>query len=62
MMIRYDKNGPIIESINAYGASNRPDSPHFTDQMKLYVDHKLKPMTLDKKKIYAEAEKIYHPE
>ena len=62
MMIRYDKDGPIIESINAYGASNRPDSPHYTDQMELYVKHGLKPMTLNKEKIYKEAESIYHPE
>ncbi|MFT5901480.1 MAG: acyl-homoserine-lactone acylase, partial [Bacteroidia bacterium] len=43
------------------GASSRPDSPHYTDQMQLYADQETKEMTLDKAKIMAEAESIYHP-
>ncbi|MGB3712200.1 MAG: acylase [Erythrobacter sp.] len=32
-------------SIQPFGsATTRPDSPHFTDQMQLYVDHRLKPV------------------
>ncbi len=32
-------------SIQPFGAaSTRPQSPHYTDQMKLFVDHKLKPV------------------
>lgn len=32
-------------SIQPFGAATtRPDSPHYTDQMQLYVDHKLKPV------------------
>ncbi|MDE1467023.1 acylase [Aurantiacibacter sp. D1-12] len=33
------------ESIQPFGAAaTRPDSPHYTDQMQLYVDHELKPV------------------
>lgn len=60
-LVHFDKNGTHIESVTAYGASNKPTSPHYTDQMKLYVNHQLKPMTFDKKEIYSKAEKIYHP-
>lgn len=33
------------ESVQPFGAAiTRPESPHFADQMQLYVDHKLKPV------------------
>ncbi len=60
-LVRYSKDKVEIESVHAYGASAKPDSPHYTDQMKLFVDQKLKPMTLDKQEIYKNAERIYHP-
>lgn len=50
-----------IETINCYGASNRPDSPHYNDQMELYVNQKTKVMTLDKAQILKEATQTYHP-
>ena len=50
-----------IETILPYGNSNNKDSSHFTDQMEMYVDKKLKSMTLDKKKIFEEAVRIYNP-
>lgn len=35
----------VSRSIQPFGsASTRPASPHYTDQMKLFVDHKLKPV------------------
>jgi acyl-homoserine-lactone acylase len=60
-LVRFTKDGPIIESINTYGASARKNSPHYTDQMEMYVKQQTKPMTLNKKEVYATAEKIYHP-
>lgn len=60
-LVRYSKDTVEIESVNAYGASAKPNSPHYTDQMQMFVDQKLKPMTLDKAKIYKDAERIYHP-
>lgn len=60
-MVRFTKNGPIIESLNVYGASARKDSPHYTDQMEMYVKQQTKKMTLDKATIYQEAVKKYNP-
>ena len=60
-LVRFSKDGPEIETINAFGASAKPDSPHYTDQMKMYVKQQLKPMTLDKEKVLQEAVRIYHP-
>ena len=45
-----------------YGASSKPESPHYTDQMEMFVNKELKPMTLDKEEIYKNAAKIYHPQ
>ncbi len=56
------KDGDVkIETLHPFGASTRPESPHYTDQMQLYADQQTKSMTLDKAKIMAEAEAIYHP-
>lgn len=41
-LVRFTKDGPIIESINVYGASARKDSPHYTDQMEMYVKQQTK--------------------
>jgi acyl-homoserine-lactone acylase len=63
VLVDFDETGkPRIETINAFGASNRPDSPHYTDQMELWATQKTKPMTLDKVEIYKSAESVYHPE
>jgi acyl-homoserine-lactone acylase len=60
--VRYPKAGlPLIESINAFGASTHPDSPHFRDQMDMFMQQKTKSMTLDKQKVLQTAERIYHP-
>ena len=60
--VRYSEEGVQIESINAYGASARPDSPHYTDQMQRFTSQELKPMTLDKEAVLDEALRVYHPE
>jgi acyl-homoserine-lactone acylase len=61
MMCQYNKAGVEIETIHSYGASAKPNSPHYTDQMELFVSKGFKPMTLDKQTIYANAESITHP-
>lgn len=60
-LVRYSKDTVEIETVNAFGASSRIGSPHSTDQMQMFVDQKLKPMTLNKEDIYKTAERIYHP-
>ncbi len=59
--VQYTDEGVKIESVHPFGASNKPESPHYTDQMPLYVDHKLKEMTLDKEKIMEAAVEVYNP-
>lgn len=60
-LVRFTKEGPTIESINVYGASARKESPHYTDQMGMYVKQETKTMTLNKAIVYQQAVKNYHP-
>ena len=63
MFVRFAKDGlPKIETINMYGSSSHPESKHFDDQVEMYLQQKTKPMTLDKKEIYKNAERVYHPQ
>ena len=60
--VRYPKIGlPIIESVNTFGASSIPGSPHYKDQMTMFQNQQTKPMTLDKQEVLKKAEKVYHP-
>lgn len=62
MFVRFPHEGlPVIETVNMYGASAQPGNKHFNDQIPLYLNQQTKPMTLDKKKVYEKAERIYHP-
>jgi acyl-homoserine-lactone acylase len=61
-LVRFSKDKlPQIETINAYGASNHADSPHYTDQMQRFVNQQTKPMTLDKTEVLRDAVRTYHP-
>ncbi len=61
-LVRYPKNGlPIIESVNTFGASSHPGSPHYKDQMTMFQNQQTKPMNLDKKEVLKKAERVYHP-
>ncbi|MBI5858207.1 MAG: penicillin acylase family protein [Sphingobacteriales bacterium] len=62
--VRYPKDGslPKIESVNTFGASMNPASPHFKDQMMMFQNQQTKHMTLDKAEVLRTAEKIYHPQ
>lgn len=60
-LVRYSKQGVELETVHAYGASAKPNSPHYNDQMEMFVNKQLKPMTLDKKIIYQYSERVYHP-
>lgn len=63
MLVRWDKAGRVeSESIQPYGAAtNRPDSPHYTDQMKLFVDQKFKPVHFEWADALAHAKRHYRP-
>jgi len=61
-LVRFSKEGPEIETINPYGASANPESPHYTDQMELFVQQKRRKMTLDKETVLKQAVRTYHPQ
>ncbi|MEL6238170.1 MAG: acylase [Pseudomonadota bacterium] len=47
-------------SVQPFGqAITRPDSPHYTDQMQLYVDHELKPVHFWREDVNANAKQRY---
>jgi acyl-homoserine-lactone acylase len=58
---KFSNEGTVIRTINAFGASSMKNSPHYTDQMELFINEKTKPMTLDKNENFKNAVKIYHP-
>ncbi|MGZ8523082.1 MAG: penicillin acylase family protein [Chitinophagaceae bacterium] len=61
-LVRYPKNRlPIIESVNTFGASSHPGSPHYKDQMTMFQKQQTKKMTLDKREVLDKAERVYHP-
>lgn len=60
-LVRYSEKGVEIESIHSYGASAKASSPHYTDQMSLFVKDSLKVMTLDREKVFEQAKRIYSP-
>lgn len=61
MLINWDKAGHVSsQSIQPYGAAtNRPDSPHYTDQMKLFVEHRFKPVHFEASDLAKHAERAY---
>jgi acyl-homoserine-lactone acylase len=61
-LVRFTPDGPIIESVSPYGTSNKPESKHYDDQMELFLNKKLKSMSMNKETILKEAERIYHPQ
>jgi acyl-homoserine-lactone acylase len=52
---------PRAYSINAYGQSNDPDSPHHTDQLQMFVDHEMKPVRFTEGDIRANLIRSYRP-
>lgn len=61
MLINWDKAGRVSsQSIQPYGAAtNRPDSPHYTDQMKLFVEHRFKPVHFEASDLANHARRAY---
>jgi len=60
-LVRFNQNGPVLESIISYGNSDNPDSEHYTDQMDLYSKFETKKMIFDKEQVYKDAKRIYNP-
>jgi acyl-homoserine-lactone acylase len=63
MLVRWDKAGNVLsESIQPYGsATNRPASPHYTDQMALFTAQKFKPVHFEWADAVRHAKQRYRP-
>ena len=61
-LVKFTKAGPEIHSISPFGASSDPKSPHYNDQMEMFVKERLKKMSLKKEEVYRSAENVYHPD
>jgi acyl-homoserine-lactone acylase len=61
MLVKYSGSSVEVETVLPYGNSNNPSSPHYTDQMRLYIEKKTKSMTLDREVIYSNADSVYNP-
>ncbi|MFT6686125.1 MAG: acyl-homoserine-lactone acylase [Bacteroidia bacterium] len=58
----YGEDGlELVETINCFGASANEGSPHYTDQMQLFVDKKLKSISMDKDENLKKATQAYRP-
>ena len=58
----YDKDGlERIETVNCFGSSANEDSPHYTDQMEMFVNKELKQVYFAKEKNLRRALQTYHP-
>jgi acyl-homoserine-lactone acylase len=50
-----------LESLQPFGASANPESPHYTDQMELFARKETKVMHMDPQTILERAVQVYHP-
>lgn len=54
-------NGVQARSVVAYGQSNSLDSPHSTDQIRIFADHNLRPAWFREGEVRAHMEREYRP-
>ena len=50
-----------MKTINLFGNSTKPESPHYNDQMELFVNKQVKNVEINLEKIRLKAVRIYHP-
>ena len=51
----------LLKTVNLFGNSWKPGSPHYDDQMELLVSKQTKDISLDKATVYKNAVRVYHP-
>ena len=60
-LIQFTPEETIYRSVMSYGNSERPESLHYDDQMKLYQNFQTKPMHFDKPSVIKDAVRRYSP-
>jgi len=62
LMVTWGENGVSSRSIHQYGSATLDDtSPHYADQVPLFVERRMKPVWLDEADIRAHLEREYRP-
>ena len=62
MFVSWDKAGQVrSRSIQPFGASNRPGSPHYADQAPIFARHGLKPVLFDPVSLRGNIRREYRP-
>jgi penicillin amidase/acyl-homoserine-lactone acylase len=63
LLATWDKDGNVhSRSVHQYGsATSRPDSPHYADQVPLFVKRETKPVWMDEEDVRANLEREYRP-
>jgi acyl-homoserine-lactone acylase len=61
MIVELAPGGATSTSIQPYGASNRPGSPHYADQAPLFVARQLKPTWRAPEELAQHTERAYRP-
>jgi len=63
LIVEWDKDGNVSsESIHQYGSATLDESsPHYADQVPLFIDCKMKPVWFDEADIRAHLEREYRP-
>ncbi len=60
-LVRFTPTKTYYESAISYGSSSRPESPHYSDQMEMYLDFKTKTMSFDRNDVLDSALNRYAP-
>jgi len=62
LMVTWDESGVTSRSIHQYGSATLDEtSPHYADQVPLFVERRMKPVWLDEADIRAHLEREYRP-
>jgi hypothetical protein len=61
MLVKFGKDTVELQTVTAYGQSNKIGNKHYDDQMDLYVAHKTKEESLSKTWVLANMVSNYHP-
>jgi len=59
--VEFGRSGPRAYSVLAYGESNRPDSPHHTDQAEMFARGEFKRVAFTEEDIAADLQRRYRP-
>lgn len=61
-LVEWEPNGELeSRSVHQFGASHRRESPHYTDQMQLFVDEEMKSVPWSRAEIEKVASDRYDP-